>query len=156
MGCWWWLPWPCQHSAKTHKMQCCILPMQEMKTWSPRAKMSFWLSSSSPRGINSQFKKLQDGVTCATLTIQRNDLRSTHINQVMLQHWWANADLQIIVDIWACARYVANYASKDDPRSLAVSYVGTGGYSDNWSMDRRYPYNASPRDRNRMRSELQY
>ena len=101
-------------------MQCCILPMQEMKTWSPRAKMSLWLSSSSPRGINSQFEKLQDGVTCATLMTQQNDLQSTHINRVMLQHWWANADLQIIFDIWACARYVANYASKDDPRSPAA------------------------------------
>ena len=41
----------------------------------------------------------------------------------MLQHWRANVDLQIIVDVQACARYMAKYASKGEPRSQAVSSI---------------------------------
>ena len=41
----------------------------------------------------------------------------------MLQHWRANIDIQIIVDITACARYLAKYVSKSEPRSKAASEV---------------------------------
>ena len=41
----------------------------------------------------------------------------------MIQHWRANVDLQIIVDVDACARYMAKYATKGEPRSQAVSSI---------------------------------
>ena len=59
-----------------------------------------------------QFEKFQDGTIRATLTTQRNDPQINSHNRVMLQHWRANVDLQIIVDAQACARYMAKYASK--------------------------------------------
>lgn len=38
----------------------------------------------------------------------------------MLQHWRANVDLQVIVDVQACARYMVKYAAKGEPRSQSV------------------------------------
>ena len=57
-----------------------------------------------------QFEKLQDGSVRALLTTQRNDPRVNSHNRIMIQHWRANVDLQVIVDVKACARYVAKYA----------------------------------------------
>ncbi len=41
----------------------------------------------------------------------------------MLQHWRANVDLQVTVDVLACARYLTKYAAKGEPRSNPVSVV---------------------------------
>ena len=41
----------------------------------------------------------------------------------MIQHWRANVDMQIIVDVDACVRYMAKYAAKGEPRSKALSSV---------------------------------
>ena len=38
----------------------------------------------------------------------------------MLQNWHANVDLQVIVDMSACARYMAKYVSKSEPQSKAM------------------------------------
>ena len=38
----------------------------------------------------------------------------------MLQHWRANVDLQMIVDVQACARYMAKYAAKGECRSHSL------------------------------------
>lgn len=69
------------------------------------------------------FEKLQDGSIRATLTTQRNDPRVNSHNRLMLQHWRANVDMQIIVDVHACARYMAKYATKGEPRSQPVSAI---------------------------------
>lgn len=63
------------------------------------------------------FEKLDDGTVCAT---KRNDPRLNSPNRVMLQHWRANVDLQIIVDVQACARYMSKYAAKGEPKSQPV------------------------------------
>ena len=70
-----------------------------------------------------EFEKLPDGTVRASLTTKRNDPRLNAHNHLMIQHWRANVDLQIIVDVDACARYMAKYATKDEPRSQAVSSI---------------------------------
>ena len=41
----------------------------------------------------------------------------------MLQNWRANVDLQVIVDMTACARYMAKYVSKCEPHSKAMDTI---------------------------------
>ena len=41
----------------------------------------------------------------------------------MLRHWRANVDLQVVVDVDACARYTAKYVSKSEPRSKPVTRI---------------------------------
>ena len=64
-----------------------------------------------------QFENLPDGTVRASLTTKRNDPRLNTHNRLMVQHWRAN------VDVDACARYMAKYASKGEPRSQAVSSI---------------------------------
>ena len=61
-----------------------------------------------------KFEKLDNGMVRATLESKRNDPRLNSHNHVMLQHWRANVDLQIIVDVQACARYMTKYAAKGE------------------------------------------
>ena len=62
-----------------------------------------------------EFEQLGDGSIRATLTTRQDDPRINSHNRVMLQHWHAHVDLQIIVDVQACARYMAKYAAKGEP-----------------------------------------
>ena len=41
----------------------------------------------------------------------------------MLENWRANVDLQVIVDEKACARYMAKYAAKGEPRLKSASEI---------------------------------
>ena len=41
----------------------------------------------------------------------------------MLQHWRANVDLQVVVDVDVCARYMAKYVSKSEPRSKPATGI---------------------------------
>ena len=61
------------------------------------------------------FQKLTDGSIRGTLTTKRNDPRVNSHNRLMLQNWRANIDIQVIVDVDACARYMAKYAAKGEP-----------------------------------------
>lgn len=70
-----------------------------------------------------QFEKLHDGAVRGILTTKRNDPRVNSHNRLMIQHWRANVDIQIIVDVDACVRYMAKYAAKGEPRSQALSSV---------------------------------
>ena len=62
----------------------------------------------------------ENGDIRAVLIIKRNDLRINSHNRLLIQHWRANVDLQIIID---AARYMAKYASKGEPRSQPVSSI---------------------------------
>ena len=61
--------------------------------------------------------------------ISTGEVRANHCtewpshNRTMLQHWRANIDIQVIIDVTACARYLAKYVSKSEPRSKAASEV---------------------------------
>lgn len=69
------------------------------------------------------FERLENGSIKATLTTKRNDPRVNSHNRLMIQHWRANVDIQMIIDASACARYMTKYASKSEPRSKPVSTV---------------------------------
>ena len=72
-----------------------------------------------------KFDQITTGELRATITTARNDPRVNTHNKVMLQNWRANVDFQIIVDVTACARYLAKYVAKSEPRSKAASEIYT-------------------------------
>ena len=80
-----------------------------------------------PRSLQTEstftFERLSDGTIRCTLLTRRNDPRVNSHNRLLLQHWRANVDVQIIVDIHACARYMAKYAAKSEPRSRSVAAI---------------------------------
>ena len=41
----------------------------------------------------------------------------------MLQHWRANVDMQIIIDVEAYAKYMAKYVAKGEPQSKSVQSI---------------------------------
>ena len=69
------------------------------------------------------FERLGDGTIRATLTTKRNDPRINSHSRLLLQNWRANVDVQIIVDIPACARYMAKYVAKGEDRSPSVKAI---------------------------------
>ena len=69
------------------------------------------------------FERISTGEVRAKLTTARNDPRVNSHNRTMLQHWRANIDIQVIIDVTACAHYLAKYVSKSEPRSKAASEV---------------------------------
>ena len=48
---------------------------------------------------------------------KRNDSRLNNHQQLQLQGWRANWDIQVIIDHYACVEYLTKYASKGEPRS---------------------------------------
>ena len=66
-----------------------------------------------------------DGIIRATLLTKRNDPRLNSHSRLLLQNWRANVDLQVVVDVHACARYMAKYVAKAEPRSRTVSDIFT-------------------------------
>ena len=69
------------------------------------------------------FEILNNGDMRATLTTKRNDPRINSHNQSMLHHWRANVDVQVIVDVIACAHYMAKYVSKSEPNSKGMETI---------------------------------
>ena len=69
------------------------------------------------------FEELKTGEIRATLATARNDPRINTHNKQMLRHWRANVDLQIIVDVTACSRYLTKYVAKSEPRSIPASEI---------------------------------
>ena len=69
------------------------------------------------------FEQQSNGDLRATLTTKRNDPRLNSHNRLMLQNWRANVDLQVIVDMTACAQYMAKYVSKCEPHSKGMDAI---------------------------------
>ena len=69
------------------------------------------------------FEELSNGTVRATLSTKRNDPRLNSHQRLMLQNWRANVDLQIIIDVEACARYMAKYAAKGEPKSMSATAI---------------------------------
>ena len=70
-----------------------------------------------------EFEQLENGDVRAVLKTKRNDPRINSHNRLLIQHWRANVDIQNIIDAEMCARYMAKYASKGEPRSQPVSSI---------------------------------
>ena len=59
--------------------------------------------------------KHDDGHYRAKVVTKRNDTRLNQ--QLQLQGWRANCDIQVVIDHYACVEYLTKYAVKSEPRS---------------------------------------
>ena len=59
----------------------------------------------------------------ANILTKRNDARLNNHQQIMLQNWRANCDIQVVIDHYACLEYLAKYAAKGEPRSPLLKQV---------------------------------
>ena len=53
----------------------------------------------------------------AKIVTKRNDARLNNHQQLQLQGWRANCDIQVVIDHYACVEYLTKYAAKGEPRS---------------------------------------
>ena len=53
----------------------------------------------------------------AKVVTKRNDPRLNNNQQLQLQGWRANCDIQVVIDHYACVEYLTKYAAKGEPRS---------------------------------------
>ena len=53
----------------------------------------------------------------AKIVSKRNDSRLNNNQQLQLQGWRANCDIQVVIDHYACVEYLTKYAAKGEPRS---------------------------------------
>lgn len=53
----------------------------------------------------------------AKLITRRNDSRLNSNQQLQIQGWRANCDIQVVLDHYACVEYLTKYAAKGEPRS---------------------------------------
>ena len=51
---------------------------------------------------------------------KRNDARINNFQQIQLQGWRANCDIQLITSFHDCVEYITKYAAKGEPRSNAL------------------------------------
>ena len=70
-----------------------------------------------------EFEEVNEEKIRATLSTRRNDDRLNSHTRMMLQHWRANVDLQVVVDVDVCARYMAKYVSQSEPRSKPATGI---------------------------------
>ena len=80
-----------------------------------------------PRQLQSettlQFEELSNHRVCAKIITKRNDpLIVTH-NESLLKYWRANVDVQAIVDIEDCVRYMTKYAAKAETTSQTAKQI---------------------------------
>ena len=59
----------------------------------------------------------------AKVVTKRNDSRLNNHQQIQLQGWRANCDIQIIIDHHACYEYLAKYAAKSEPKSPVLCHT---------------------------------
>ncbi|KAJ7351752.1 hypothetical protein OS493_035694 [Desmophyllum pertusum] len=53
----------------------------------------------------------------ARVVTERNDSRLNNNQQLQLQGWRANCDIQVVIDHYSCVEYLTKYAAKGEPRS---------------------------------------
>ncbi len=53
----------------------------------------------------------------AKIVTKRNDSRLNNHQHLQLQGWRANCDIQVVIDHYACVKYLTKYAAKGEPRS---------------------------------------
>lgn len=110
------------NSVERHT-RCSAAYCLRKKPGEPNAQCRFNYPRPTQAESSITFERLGDGTIRATLTTQRNDPRLNSHNRLLLQNWRANVDLQIIIDSLACARYLAKYAAKGEPRSQGAAAV---------------------------------
>ncbi|CAB3985549.1 ATP-dependent DNA helicase PIF1 [Paramuricea clavata] len=73
----------------------------------PKTKLEFEKIHTS--GDNEHYR--------AKIVTKRNDCRLNNHQQLQLQGWRANCDIQVVIDHYACVEYLTKYAAKGEPRS---------------------------------------
>ena len=73
----------------------------------PQTKLEF--EEIHSKGDNVQYR--------AKIVTKRNDSRINNHQQLQLQGWRANCDIQVVIDHYACVEYLTKYAAKGEPRS---------------------------------------
>ncbi|CAB3994683.1 ATP-dependent DNA helicase PIF1, partial [Paramuricea clavata] len=73
----------------------------------PKTKLEFEKVHTS--GDNEHYR--------AKIVTKRNDSRLNNHQQLQLQGWRANCDIQVVIDHYACVEYLTKYAAKGEPRS---------------------------------------
>ncbi|CAB4043659.1 Hypothetical predicted protein, partial [Paramuricea clavata] len=73
----------------------------------PKTKLEFEKIHTS--GDNEHYR--------AKIVTKRNDSRLNNHQQLQLQGWRANCDIQVVIDHYACVEYLTKYAAKGEPRS---------------------------------------
>ena len=73
----------------------------------PQTKLEF--EEIHSKGDNVQYR--------AKIVTRRNDPRLNNHQQLQLQGWRANCDMQVVIDHYACVEYLTKYAAKGEPRS---------------------------------------
>ena len=53
----------------------------------------------------------------AKIVTKRNDSRLNTHQRLQLQGWRANCDIQVVIDHYACVKYLTKYAARGEPRS---------------------------------------
>ena len=61
----------------------------------------------------------------AKIVTKRNYARLNNHQQLQLQGWRANCDIQVVVDHYACVEYLTKYAAKGEPRSPMLKQACT-------------------------------
>ena len=56
----------------------------------------------------------------ARIVTKRNDARLNNHQQLQLQGWRANCDIQVVMDHYACVEYLTKYGAKGEPRSSVL------------------------------------
>ena len=82
--------------------------------------------------------KHDDGHYRAKVVTKRNDTRLNNHQQLQLQGWRANCDIQVVIDHYACVEYLTKYAAKSEPRSPLLKQAFN-------SVDRNVDVNSEPR-----------
>ena len=52
---------------------------------------------------------------------KRNDARLNNHQQIQLQGWRENCDIQVVIDQYACTQYLTKYAAKGEPKSAMLT-----------------------------------
>ena len=111
------------NSVQRHTRSAAYCLKKKSGQQTPQCRFSYPRPTQTESTI--EFEKLGDGIIRATLLTKRNDPRLNSHSRLLLQNWRANVDLQIVVDVHACARYMAKYVAKAEPRSKSVSDIFT-------------------------------
>ena len=95
--------------------------MRSKNDQEPACRFGYPIECSSQTSLT--FTVLPNDVVRATVSTARDDPRVNAHNSIMLQHWRGNCDLQFVVDVSKCARYMTKYIAKCEPRSKAASEI---------------------------------
>ena len=74
----------------------------------------------------------------AKIVTKRNDSRLNNHQQLQLQRWRANCDIQVVIDHYACVEYLTKYAAEGEPRSpiLTLDLMDLSPYNYNFDLDK--------------------